>query len=334
VPFTRAQIFEAQGRYDEAAQIIQDLLQKTTKPTGSYSPSELNNRAVFLERLGIIYKEANKQPQALETFRKMLELGPENAARGYDQIIETYRDNKQWQQATAVAQEAVQKLPDNRGLKLVYAGQLADMGKGDEAISQAKTLLKGKPDDREVWVAMAQINSRLKRWKDAEDDLTQASKLTEKPEDRQYSDFILASIYERQKRYDDAEQLFKKVLSADPRNPQVLNYLGYMLADRGVRLEEALNYIKKAIDLDPQNGAYLDSLGWAYYKMGNYDMAEENLRKASEHLKNGTSQSLPTLTRTTLPRRRRSWNQPRSSWRNNRTRTNNRITWSSEHRII
>ena len=59
-----------------------------------------------------------------------------------------------------------------------------------------------------------------------------------------------------------------------------------MLADRGVRLEEALNYIRKAIDLDPQNGAYLDSLGWAYFKMGNYDMAEENLRKASEHMNN------------------------------------------------
>jgi len=59
-----------------------------------------------------------------------------------------------------------------------------------------------------------------------------------------------------------------------------------MLADRGVRLEEAMGYIKKAVQLDPQNGAYLDSLGWAYFKMGNYDMAEENLRKALEHVNN------------------------------------------------
>jgi tetratricopeptide (TPR) repeat protein len=55
-----------------------------------------------------------------------------------------------------------------------------------------------------------------------------------------------------------------------------------MLADRGLRLEEALGYIKKAVQLDPQNGAYLDSLGWAYYKMGNYVLAEENLRKAAD----------------------------------------------------
>src|SRR5437762_11176135 len=59
-----------------------------------------------------------------------------------------------------------------------------------------------------------------------------------------------------------------------------------MLADRGTRLDEALQYIKRALDVDPQNGAYLDSLGWAYYKMGNYDLAEENLRKASEKIGN------------------------------------------------
>ncbi len=63
-----------------------------------------------------------------------------------------------------------------------------------------------------------------------------------------------------------------------------LNYLGYMLADRGTRLDEALGYIRRAVALDPQNGAYLDSLGWAYYKMGNYELAEENLRRASERI--------------------------------------------------
>jgi tetratricopeptide (TPR) repeat protein len=59
-----------------------------------------------------------------------------------------------------------------------------------------------------------------------------------------------------------------------------------MLADRGVRLDEALGYIRKAVQLDPQNGAYLDSLGWAYFKLGKYDLAEENLRKASDRIGN------------------------------------------------
>jgi Flp pilus assembly protein TadD len=28
------------------------------------------------------------------------------------------------------------------------------------------------------------------------------------------------------------------------------------------------------------NGAYLDSLGWVYFKLGQYELAEENLRQA------------------------------------------------------
>lgn len=63
-----------------------------------------------------------------------------------------------------------------------------------------------------------------------------------------------------------------------------LNYLGYMLADRGTRLEEAMGYIRRAVALDPQNGAYLDSLGWVYFKMGNYELAEENLRRAADRM--------------------------------------------------
>ena len=59
-----------------------------------------------------------------------------------------------------------------------------------------------------------------------------------------------------------------------------------MLADLNSHLEEALALIKKAIALDPQNGAYLDSLGWAYFRLGNYDLAEENLRKAADKTPN------------------------------------------------
>jgi Flp pilus assembly protein TadD len=69
-----------------------------------------------------------------------------------------------------------------------------------------------------------------------------------------------------------------------------LNYMGYMLADRGVRLPEALQMIRKAVEQEPMNGAFLDSLGWVYFKMGDYERAEENLRQAVER-----DQSDPTV---------------------------------------
>ena len=284
VPYELAAVYQAQGRYDEAEQTLQDLLKKTEKTDGNYNQDDKNHRAVFLERLGTIYRDKNDNQLALETFHKMLTLGDENASRGYQEIIETYRQAKQWQQATDAAREATQKLPSDRDLKMAYAGQLAEMGQPDQGISQVKALLKGAPEDREVYISLSQMYSRLKQWPDAENALDQAHKLSPRDDEKQYVEFLQGAADERQKKYDQAEDVFRKVLAADPQNAAVLNYLGYMLADRGQKLDEALIMIKKAVELEPANGAYLDSLGWAYFKLGKYDLAEDNLNKAAQRV--------------------------------------------------
>jgi tetratricopeptide (TPR) repeat protein len=263
---------------------LQDLLKKTEKPDSSYTQGERNNRAVFLERLGTVYRDQGKYPEAVDVFRKMVALGDDNTVRGYQQIIDTYREAKQWQQATAAAKEAVQKLPNDRGLQMVYAGQLADSGQPDKALAEVKSMLKGAPEDRDVYITLAQMNTRLKRWDDAQAALDKAEALSTKAEDKEYVYFLRGSSFERQKKYEQAEEMFRKVLTIDPQNSMTLNYLGYMLADRGNKLEEALNLIKKAVDLEPANGAYLDSLGWAYFRLGKFDQAEEALVKASQRI--------------------------------------------------
>src|SRR5271157_1275699 len=286
VQYNIAVIDEAQGKYDDAITTLNQLLQKTEHADGQYSIPDKNNRAVFLERLGTVYREANRYPLAVETFRKMVDLGDDNAIRGYQQLIETYRDNRQWQMATEVAQEAAKKFPDDRDLQMVAASQEADTGNPDAAIARVKAMLKGNADDRAVYVALAQMDSRVKRWKEAEENISKALNLASKQEDKDYVIFVQGSIYERQKKYDLAEESFRKVLASDPKSAMTLNYLGYMLADRDTRLEEALGYVRRAVALDPQNGAYIDSLGWVYYRLGNYDLAEENLRRASERIGN------------------------------------------------
>lgn len=284
VPYNMAAVYQAQGRYDDAVKILQDLVKKTEKPDTSYSQSDRNNRAIFIERLGMVYRDQQNHTAAVETFRKMLPLGEENTERGYQNIIDTYREAKQWSQATAAAREATQKLPDNRGLRMVYDAQLADTGDADKALADVRSLLKGKPEDREIYITLAQMNTRLKRFADAEEALKKAEQLSTKSEDKQYVNFLRGSTFERQKKYDEAEAEFKKVLAADPQSAVTMNYLGYMNADRGVRLEESLSYIRQAVSMEPNNGAYLDSLGWAYFRLGKYDLAEESLSKASARM--------------------------------------------------
>ncbi len=281
IPYSIAMVYEAQGKFDDAAGVLQDLLNKSEKG-GDNPAGDRGNRAVFLERLGSLYRDMGKTQQSVDTFRQMLTLGDEAASRGYQQIIDTYRENRQYSEATETAQEATKKLPKDRSLKLILASQLADSGQADKGIQLARSLLNNSPDDRDVYVGLAQVYSHLKRWSDAESAINKAESLSSKPEEKVYTAFIAGSIYERQQKYEQAEKSFRQVLEQDPDNAAVLNYLGYMLADRGVRLDEALGYIKKAVQLDPQNGAYLDSLGWAYFKLGDFVLAEDNLVKAAE----------------------------------------------------
>ena len=293
VPYNIAAIYQAQGRYDEAIPIMRDLLKKSEKPEGKYSNGEKSNRAVFLERLGTIYRDQGNNPSAIETFREIVALGgDDNIERGYQQIIDTWREAKDWQKATDVAKEAVQKLPKSRDLKMVLAAQQADMGEADKALKDVRAMLKGdassnsnsNSDDRQVYITLAQMNTRLRRFSDAERALDKAEQLSTKTDDKEYVWFLRGSTFEREKRYSEAEEQFKKVLASDPEHASALNYLGYMLADQNLKLDEALGYIKRAVDLDPTNGAYLDSLGWAYFRLGKYELAEDNLLKASQKI--------------------------------------------------
>jgi Tfp pilus assembly protein PilF len=127
---------------------------------------------------------------------------------------------------------------------------------------------------------LAQVYAQGRRFRDAEEALRSAEKLTDRTADREMVGFLLGGVYEREKKYDQAEQAFKGVLAINPQNASALNYYGYMLADRGVRLEEAADLVRRALREEPSNAAYLDSLGWALYKQNKLAEAESYIRKA------------------------------------------------------
>ncbi len=273
-------LLDVLGRDDEAVEVYQHMVDLTSHANGAYTAEEKNNRGIFLERLGAVYHEQNKTDLAIAAYQKLIDMGGDQTLRGYQGQVDTYRDAKMFDKAIEVSQKAVAANPKNNDLKLMLAGELADQGKVDEGLNLAKGLLNNTDEDRSVWLTLAQMYTRLHRWKDAEEALDKAGALTSKKDDRIYIFFLRGALAERQKHYEPAENYFRQALDIDPSNAMVLNYLGYMLADKGSKLPEAVKMIRKAVELDPMNGAYLDSLGWAYFKMGQYELAEENLRQA------------------------------------------------------
>jgi tetratricopeptide (TPR) repeat protein len=286
IPFEQALLEDTVGNDEKAVQILQGLVKQSERPGDQYTLAEANNRALFLERLGLVYRGQEKFPQALSAFKQILALGKSQAPRAEFLIVETLRMDRQPEKALAEAEGAIQAYPQDRPLKILRATLLGERGHVDEAVEQLRALLTNDSNDREIYISIANVYSQAKRYDDAEQAVRKSLDLTPNTEDQEYALYILGSIYERQKRYDLAEQTFKKVLSMNPLNASAANYLGYMLADRGVRLEESVNYIKKALELEPNNGAYLDSLGWAYFKMNRYDLAVPHLEKAARLIQN------------------------------------------------
>jgi tetratricopeptide (TPR) repeat protein len=275
-------LLDVLGRFDEAAQVLEKMVDLASHANGAYTTEEKNNRGIFLERLGAVYHEQNKTAEAIATYQKLIDMGSETAVRGYQYQVDTWRDAKQFDKAVEVARKAVDANPKDRDLKLMLAAEMDDLGKTDEGLAMARGLLANTADDRPVWLALGQMCVRAHRWKEAEEAFNKAETLTSKQEDRAYLLFLRGELAERQKHFEPAEQLFRQSLELEPDNAMALNYLGFMMADKGKQLPEALKLIRKAVELEPMSGAYLDSLGWVYFKMGEYELAEENLRQAVE----------------------------------------------------
>jgi len=279
VMYQEAMLYQAQGRNDDAIRVLSDAVTSVkNQPEGM--PTRRRSLAVLYQQLGQLYRTTENFQAAVYTYQELGHLGEEEDRRARLLLMETYRTAKELPKALQAGKEALAKYSTDNSIKSSYALLLGEAGKTDDALALLKPQLKGTDADREVYLNIAQIYERARRYKEAEQEARTAEALPGAPRDNEMTWFLLGAIYERQKLYDRAEVEFKKVLGVDPQNAAALNYYGYMLGDLGIRLDEAEAMVKKALIEDAFNGAYLDSLGWIYYKQGKYAEAEETLRKA------------------------------------------------------
>jgi tetratricopeptide (TPR) repeat protein len=279
VQYNEVNLLDAEGKTSQAISLLQQMLTDSKKR--SYQAPEKANRVMLLERLALLYRGNDQPKEAIETFRQEAEVDPDTGARTSANIIDTLRMAKDFKKATDEADAAVKKYPDDRLVRMVHASLLADLGKTNEAAAEMTKLLDGK-NDRETYVSLAQVYEKGKNFPEMAKALDAAEKLSNSKDDKEDIAFRRGAMYEREKKYDLAEQEFRKVLELNPSNASALNYLGYMLADRNLRLPEAQQMVSKALAADPANGAYLDSLGWVYYRMDKLQEAETYLLQAME----------------------------------------------------
>ena len=282
VLYNEALLYEDQGRYDDAVKVVNDAIAGTKKQAGANANASPNPNAltILYDVLGRIYRKQENYPAAIQTYQEMAKLGPESEKHAQMLLIETYRDSRDIDRAIVEAKKALSESPKDENLTVTVAMLYSEKPDPAQATQILQTLLHGNSQDQQIYIDMAQVQQRGKKYGDAEQSAQKAEELAQTDADKAAAQFMLGAIYAGEKKYDLAEAQFRKVIAANPNDASALNFFGYILADRGIRLDEAVSLTQRAVKQEPENSAYLDSLGWAYYKQNKLAEAEEYLQKA------------------------------------------------------
>ena len=279
VMYNEAMLYQSQGRFEDAIRVLSDAV-TGVKSQSPVLPSRRRSLAILYQQLGQLYRDTGNFQAAIFTYEELGHLGDEEDRRARLLIMDCYRAAKDLPKALQTGKEALAKYPTDPSVRASEALLLGENGQTDEAVKILRSQLGKSESDRDIFLNIAQVYERGRRYKEAEETARTAEALPGQPRDNEMVWFLLGAIYERQKFFDRAEEQFKKVLAVDPKNGPVLNYYGYMLADRGIRLDEAESLVQRALKEEPYNGAYLDSLGWVYYHENKLADAEATLRQA------------------------------------------------------
>jgi tetratricopeptide (TPR) repeat protein len=248
-----------------------------------------SQRALYL--LSEAQRRTKDYAAAEVTARRLMTLDAQGLG-GPRQLAQIFVDQKQHEKVVALlepiitprlkAADAADLTSDAfRGAYFDLAAAYERLRQFDKAIAMLAQARALSPTDVQVDVRLARSQQEAGKGDDAIRTLqAAAAKFPKEPAVR----LSLASAFERQRKFNEAEAIFREMIAEDPKNADALNSLGYMFAERGQRLDEAVSLVERALAVEPGNGAYLDSLGWAYYKQNRLDQAEAPLREAAKLL--------------------------------------------------
>ncbi len=177
--------------------------------------------------------------------------------------------------------------PENPAMHYYLAGALEMAGHTEEAVKAAKTaadLNKTNPRlaARIAWVYYhaRDYDRARKAYADLVAEFDDVRTSEEVRAAVREARLVLSAIAVQQNNLSQGEEWLEQVLDEFPGDVGAMNDLGYIWADQNKNLRRALAMTERAVAAEPDNAAYRDSLGWALYRVGRYDEALENLKKA------------------------------------------------------
>ncbi len=267
-------------RHPLIASAVADLKEGKQLPALIKTPQEGASEVLY--GLGAALARQGGEDLALVYLQLALWLSPDHPLAGLT-LADLYEQLKQPDKAIQVYEKVPDGSPLKRNAEVQLAINLDATEKYDEARKHLQALIKADPKDLEAIVALAGIERGRKMFGECVTTYDKALGLVPNPGRNSWTLFYFRGICnEQSNKWDAAEADLKKALVLFPDQPHVLNYLGYSWVNKGINLDQGLDMIRKAVALRPDDGYIVDSLGWAYYKLGRYEDAVNELERAVE----------------------------------------------------
>jgi tetratricopeptide (TPR) repeat protein len=227
--------------------------------------------------LGLTYYNQGDYAEAIVSYKKAIELNP-NFVLAYFNLGSAYDDNGDYAKAIASYKKAIELKPDYvkayNNLGIIYGEQ----GDYVESIESLKKAIELKPDYAEAYNSLGVSYDYNGDYAEA---IASYKKAIEKKPDFAKPYYNLGITYYTNGNNTEAIESYKKAIEKKPDYAEAYNNLGNAYSDNGDYTESIESY-KKAIELKPDLTDAYNNLGLFYGKQDDYTEAIESFKKATE----------------------------------------------------
>ena len=276
------ELFEQAIEEGNIARDSRNYNQAETAYLRAQSVKKGDSRAIY--GLGNLYSDQQRWEEAERAYRAAIEIEP-NSPDAYvalsfvltQPIVGTNLADR-YNEAEKVARRAIQLAPDNA----VAYDQLGVALELRGVISEETQNSYQKAVELDPTFALAHAHlGRLLRKKGMNNESAAAYRTAIQIAADVPTMILVADVMQSQQKYMESEQLLRRALRQDPKNPTALYLLGRALTTRG-SYEEAEKVLKKSAEVSPNSFVSYTLLGSLFSRREKFDEAEKYLMKALE----------------------------------------------------
>ncbi|MGI9037158.1 MAG: tetratricopeptide repeat protein [Pyrinomonadaceae bacterium] len=239
-----------------------------------------DSRAIY--GLGNLFTDQQRGEEAERAYRQAIALEPDSPEAHIalsfvlTQPVGGANLGDRYAEAEKMARRAIQLDPNNAVAYDQLGAALELSGKvGNETQSAYRQAIKIDPNFALAYAHLGRLLRRIGKTDESDAAYRDAIRLSSDVPTM----ILVADVMQSQQRFNESEQLLRRALRQDPKNPTALFLLGRALTTRG-SFDEAERLLKRSVEVSPHSFVSYTLLSSLYLRRRNFAAAERILMQA------------------------------------------------------